>query len=207
MDKNKYLDDIKDIKDIMDRSTKFISLSGLSGISAGIVSLAAAYYAFTIGYKVDGNHDFTTIYDSAWGTMTPQLTILAISTIILSLIFGVFFTYKNSKNKNQNMWNSQAIRLYVNLAIPLFTGGVLCLILMMNGFFGLMAPLTLIFYGLALVNASKYTLSEIRSLGLMEIALGLLSTCLIGYALVFWAIGFGVLHIIYGIIMKNKYEA
>jgi len=207
MDKNKYLDDIKDIKDIMDRSTKFISLSGLSGIFSGLFALSAAYLAYTLGYKVEANHNYSTVYDSLWGIMAPKLVILAISTIILSLIFGIYFTYRNSKNKQQSMLNSQAIRLYINLGIPLFTGGILCIILMMKGFGGLLAPLTLIFYGLALVNASKYTFSEIRSLGLIEIGLGLLAASLIGYALVFWAIGFGVLHIIYGIIMHNKYGA
>jgi len=67
------------------------------------------------------------------------------------------------------------------------------------------APLTLIFYGLALVNASKYTLSEIRSFGIAEIVLGLIAMAFIGYGLLFWAIGFGLLHIIYGIIMHVRY--
>lgn len=207
MDKNKYLDDIKDIKDIMDRSTKFISLSGLSGVSTGVIALASAYVAYRLGYNIHSDHYYGNGQSSIWKEIAPKLMILAMATIVLSLFFGFLFTYRKSKTKNQKLWNTQAIRLYINLAIPLVTGGVLCLILYTKGFIGLLAPLTLIFYGLALVNASKYTLSEIRSLGILEIFLGLVSSYFIGYGLVFWAIGFGVLHIIYGVFMYNKYEA
>ena len=87
----------------------------------------------------------------------------------------------------------------------MITGGILCLILLFNGYVGIIAPLTLIFYGLALVNASKYTLKEVRSLGIAEIILGLIATYFIGYGLLFWSVGFGLLHIIYGIIMKTRY--
>ena len=65
--------------------------------------------------------------------------------------------------------------------------------------------MTLIFYGLALVNASKYTITEIRSLGVIEISLGLVSMWWIGHGLLFWSIGFGILHIVYGIIMQRRY--
>ena len=72
--------------------------------------------------------------------------------------------------------------------------------------FGLVAPTTLLFYGLALYNAGKYTLDEIRYLGVSEIILGLLGCIFIGYGLMFWALGFGVLHIVYGFMMWWKYE-
>lgn len=105
------------------------------------------------------------------------------------------------------MWNNQAKRLLINLCIPLITGGVLCLLFLFKGFIGLTAPMTLIFYGLALVNASKYTLHEIRSLGIIEILLGLVAVHFIEYSLLLWAIGFGVLHIAYGIMVQWKYKS
>jgi hypothetical protein len=77
--------------------------------------------------------------------------------------------------------------------------------LLVNGYIGFVTPLTLIFYGLALVNASKYTLSEVRSLGIIEIVIGLFAMHFIGYGLLLWAVGFGVMHIIYGIIMHIRY--
>ena len=56
------------------------------------------------------------------------------------------------------------------------------------------------------VNASKYTLNDIRYLGLTEIFLGLVALVFLEYSLLFWAIGFGLVHIIYGIVMYYKYE-
>ena len=90
--------------------------------------------------------------------------------------------------------------------IPLITGGLFCLALLYHGLAGLVAPATLVFYGLALVNASKYTLHDIRNVGYCEIVLGLASLFFLGYGLEVWVIGFGILHIIYGSLMYWKYE-
>jgi hypothetical protein len=68
------------------------------------------------------------------------------------------------------------------------------------------APATLVFYGLALVNGSKYTLNDIRNIGYLEAGLGVVSMFVPGYGLWFWALGFGVLHIVYGVTMYYKYE-
>lgn len=205
MDQQKYIDDLREIKSIMSRSSRLISLSGLAGVFAGIFALGGAYMAYStvytnqnyLGYRV-------AILNSE--TIVSLLTI-AITTLILSIGAGVFFTSRRAKKTNEKLWDHQTKRLLINLFIPLATGGILCLILLSKGYIGVVAPLTLIFYGLALVNASKYTLDEIRSLGLLEIALGLFATYFIGYGLIFWSIGFGVLHIIYGLVMHRKYES
>ncbi len=203
MDKQKYLDDLHDIRYMMERSSRFISLSGLSGIMAGIFALGAAYFAYETVYSNKN-------YLGYQHVVLPQetlLTLLLIAsvTLILAIGVGIFFTTKKARKDNQKLWDLQTRRLLINLSIPLITGGLLCLILIFKGFVGLMAPLTLIFYGLALVNASKYTLSEIRGLGLIEILTGLFATLFIGYGLWFWSFGFGILHIIYGIAVQRKY--
>lgn len=202
-EQEKYLEDIKEIKDIMNRSSRFISLSGLSGVSAGIIALLGAYLAYQTVYAVQDYLGYRKV------ELTKEnLTILlgiAIGVLILSLISSVYFTVLKAKRTKQNVWDTQTKRLITNLLIPLVTGGILCLMLLLKGYLGLVAPLTLIFYGLALVNASKYTLHDIRSLGILEIVLGLIAAHFIGYGLLFWALGFGLLHIIYGIIMHVKY--
>jgi hypothetical protein len=91
--------------------------------------------------------------------------------------------------------------------IPLVVGGVFVLGLLNYSEWRFVAPSCLIFYGLALVNASKYTLTDIRYLGLLEIGLGLVNMWYPGYGLYFWGIGFGALHIIYGLIMWWKYDS
>lgn len=205
MENNKYLDDLKDIKDIMNRSTKFLSLSGMSGVSAGLIALAGAFSAYSLVFS---QQDLLQPRSVSIGiSQLYTLLIIAFSTLILALSSGVFFTYREAKKKNQRLWNDQVKRFLVNVFIPLVTGGVLCMLLLARGYIGILSAMTLIFYGLALVNASKYTHNEIRSLGLIEICLGLFAISFPGYGLQLWAVGFGVLHIVYGIIMHFKYNS
>lgn len=203
MNKEKYLDDLKEIREIMDKSSRFISLSGMSGIVAGVIALIGAYIAYTYIYV---DHAF---FGYRMVILTPQtisqLLILATVILVLALVAGVFFTKRKAEKTKQKLWDLQTKRLLSNLMIPLAAGGILCLIFLLRGYVGIVAPLTLVFYGLALVNASKYTLSEVRALGLMQVALGLLAAYFVGYGLLFWALGFGVLHIIYGVRMHLKY--
>jgi hypothetical protein len=203
--KEKYIKDLKEIKDIMNRSSRFISLSGLSGISAGISALIGAFMAYRIVYTNPDYQEYGRVFLN--NESLTQLLLIALGTLILAVGTGIYFTTRETKKRNQKIWDIQTKRLLINLSIPLMTGGILCLMLLFKGYIGLVAPLTLIFYGLALVNASKYTLNEIRSLGLIEIALGLIATYYIGFGLLFWSIGFGVLHIIYGIIMQWRYKS
>lgn len=204
MEKQQYLDDLKDIREIMHRSSRFISLSGFSGVAAGIFALIGAWLAYQTVYMQD---TYMGLGRSAMTTdVILRLLLIAFGTIVLSFVSGIFFTTRKAKKNGQKLWDVQTKRLLVNLFIPLLTGGLLCITLLFKGFVGFVAPLTLIFYGLALVNASKYTFTEIRGLGILEIILGLTAFHFIGYGLFFWAAGFGVLHIVYGIIMQVKYD-
>lgn len=132
--------------------------------------------------------------------------LLALSVLVLAIGTGIWLSHLKAKKHNYKMWDATAKRMIVNLAIPLVTGGIFVLIMFSKGLIGLIAPCTLIFYGLSLINASKYTYTDIRYLGFCEIVLGLLSSYYIGFGLLFWAIGFGLLHIVYGAVMYFKYE-
>lgn len=202
--KEKYIEDLKEIKEIMNRSTRFISLSGLSGVSTGIIALTGAFVAHQSFFKNQGYLVYNAV-DISHDRMV-HLLLIALGTLILSIGTAFYFTHRKTKMRNESILNQQTKELLINLLIPLTTGGLLCLILLFKGFVGMLPPLTLIFYGLALVNGSKYTLPEIRNLGLIEISIGLLAIQFIGYGLVFWAFGFGVMQIVYGLIVQKKYQ-
>lgn len=204
------LEQLQHIRNIMERSSRFISLSGLSGVFAGFFALAGAtaFYVFLNKKLNYGYTDFAKSIPVDISLDLRRFVILdASAVIILSLLTAVFFTTRNAKSKGQAIWDAAAQRMLINLFIPLVAGGIYCLVLLRYGWFGLIAPTTLIFYGIALLNASKYTLDEIRWLGISEIILGLIGCFFIGYGITLWAIGFGVLHIIYGLMMYSKYEA
>lgn len=194
------LQELHHIKQMMEKSSRFISLSGLSGISAGICALIGYFLAVETFSKYVHETDFN------YETLIRQLITISASVLIVALISAFIFTYLRSKKNNVPMWGATTYRLLFNLSIPLFVGGVFLLrILQMQHYF-LIAPTCLLFYGLALVNASRYTLIEIRYLGYCELILGIINLWIPGYSLIFWATGFGLLHIFYGAFMWWKYE-
>ena len=204
----KHLEDISEIRNIMERSSTFLSLSGLSGVFPGIFALIGAsiayWYLYVYAYQ-KSLLETTTIEDLNY-EITAVLMIIAVIVLISSLLVGFFFTYRNTKKQGKEIWDKTTYKLLVNLAIPLITGGLFSLILIWHGIEILVSPASLIFYGLALVNASKYTLNDIRYLGISEIIIGLFAAIFTGYGLYFWAFGFGFLHIFYGLMMYVKYE-
>ena len=201
-----YSRDLAEIRSMMERSSKFLSLSGWAGIMAGIYALAGAF----IAYKVfDFHPDGITDSSFSGGKLsTDLLNIILLATFILAMAVGtaIYLSFKKAEKKGEKLWNATAKRVLINMAVPLVVGGLLILILIEKGFIGFVAPFTLLFYGLALYNASKFTYGEMRSLGLIQVGLGLISAYFVGYGLFFWALGFGVVHIIYGIYMHYKYE-
>lgn len=204
MTKKDYLSDITEIKTIMNRSSRFISLSGLSGILAGVYALLGAFLANLLL----SNHQNS--YSEVSKLPISYLEYMLLGTAIIVLLFSVVTAFilsrKKAKRNQEKIWDQTSKRLLINFLIPLISGGLFCIVLYQNNLIGLIAPSTLIFYGLSCLNASKYTLGDIRYLGLSTIAIGLISTQFVGYGLYFWAIGFGVFHIIYGAIMYIKYD-
>lgn len=206
------LEDLQHIKKMMERSSRFISLSGLSGIAAGVCALVGAWFANQVitsnggpsGYRALVGRSFRA--ESLQEFMGHRLFQIAALTFVAALFLAFLFTYLRSKKDKIPMWGATAQRLTFNVAIPMVVGGIYLYKQMQFGNYGLIAPGCLIFYGLALVNASKYTLSEVRYLGYGQLVLGIVNCWFVGYGLYFWALGFGVLHIVYGTVMWVRYE-
>jgi hypothetical protein len=205
MEANKYLNDISEIKNMMNRSSRFISLSGLSGILAGVYSLIGAYLAYrTIYFDTTNMESYKTLVISQYSIF--KLFAIATAVVFMSITTGILLTIKKARRQGEKIWDSSSQRLLINFLIPLATGGIFILFLIEKNYFSLIAPLTLIFYGLACINASKYTLGDVRYLGITLLILAFISLWFIGYGLLFWALGFGVCHIFYGSLMYFKYE-
>jgi hypothetical protein len=210
-EKKDHLEALQVIRNMMERSTRFISLSGLSGIAAGICALLGAVAAFIyLGLTPFDQHFYYYDYiqsQERWGLAYTEFFLLdAGIVLVLAVGLAIFFTSRKARNKGQRIWGPLTFRLLVNLGVPLVAGGIFIIALYRYGDIGFIAPATLIFYGLALINASKYTLNEIRYLGVTEIALGSIALFYPGFGLEFWTIGFGVLHIIYGALMYYRHE-
>lgn len=194
MDKN--IDDLKHIRSMMERSTKFLSLSGMSGVSAGVFALAGSLLARQV---VRGRISITS-------SLTLDLLLIAGIVLIAAVSSGFYFSLRKARKSNSRFWMPVTRQILRDFMIPMAAGGLFCFILMLHHCSFLIGSATLIFYGLGLIAAGARTYRDIKILGGCEIVLGFAAGLLSDYALLFWAIGFGVLHIIYGIVMYIRYD-
>ncbi len=227
MEEKEIHDELSAIRNLMERSSKFISLSGLSGILAGVYALIGAGLAYMLlkdtdrGAEVYINGareqlDVAPFFNRNlidYSSLVWKLIFIAIIVLLASVITAIMLSTRQAKRKNQPMWGAVSRQLLFNMTVPLLAGGGLIAILIFfkinnisHVYYGLVAPVSLIFYGLALVSASNFTFGEVKYLGLCEITIGLIAACLPGHGLLFWALGFGVLHIIYGSRIYLKYD-
>ncbi|MGL2999004.1 hypothetical protein [Flavobacterium sp. RSSB_23] len=201
----KHQEDLVHIRSMMERSSRFISLSGLSGVFAGLSALLGGVYVYQL-FKANGIEYFEDNHQLYSTSLITKLILTAFVILFFALAFGIFFTVRKSKKLNLPIWTSATKNMLFNLAIPLIAGAVFCFALVYHQMFILVAPSTLIFYGLALLNAEKYTYSDIKYLGFSEVILGSIALFFVGYGLVFWILGFGILHIFYGLLLFKKYK-
>jgi len=197
--------DLSSIRQLMERSSKFISLSGLSGIMSGTYALIGYIIAYHLIYRDYRIFDYRDYYVTEFEAIL-QILFIALTVLIVSIANGMWLSFRKAKKRNQQFFGPTTKSLILNLAIPLVTGGLFILILISNGYYGMVSPVCMLFYGLALVAGSHYTYGDIRILGICEIVIGLFGALFQGYGLLCWAFGFGVMHILYGIIMFYKYE-
>ncbi|MEZ4794135.1 MAG: hypothetical protein R2773_01440 [Flavobacteriaceae bacterium] len=195
MSEQEYLKDITEIKNLMQRSSRFISLSGLSGIFAGIYAIIGAAVAYWL--VAQSGRDYLILDGVVFRLIVMDLALIA----LFSVLTAIFITTKKAKKEGVKVWDASSRRLIINFLIPLVSGGLYILIILTQQKYGQTGALMLIFYGLALINASKYSIGHIRYLGFVEIVLGLSAALYPGYGFWLWVIGFGVMHIIYGSLM------
>ena len=202
------LEALQEIRSIMDRSARFITLSGWSGIWAGFTALVGAYIAWgwiqhpDYRYVGQGNEASLGYFDP----FVNRFLLLAVSVLFVALAGGLYFTYRKTKREGHVLWNNASRQLVLHLFFPLFAGAIFSVTFIYYNCTMFVAPACLVFSGLALISGSRYTLSDVRYLGMLEVALGCAALYFPHNGLIFWAMGFGVLHILYGGIMWNKYE-
>ncbi|UKB84574.1 hypothetical protein LF887_02660 [Chryseobacterium sp. MEBOG06] len=205
MDSKNYHEDLSHIRSMMERSSRFISLSGLSGVCAGLAAIIGAVYVYFV-FQREGISYFDGDRNILGPALVKELVLIGAIILVVAVLSGYIFTANKSKKKGLKIWDATTKRLLVTFAVPLVAGGFFCLGLLYHHLFVFIPSATLIFYGLALVSAERYTLPDVKYLGYLEIILGLFSLFFLGWGLVFWAVGFGVLHIVYGLIMHKKYQ-
>ncbi len=202
-------EDIKTIRKMMEESTKFLSLSGFSGVFLGLFAIAGAMVAWFIipeGGNISSEEYLNSLPVNEATAIKLQMGLNALVVLLLSVAAALFFSFRNAIRSGRSIWTPVSKRLFINLSIPLAAGGIFALILAFQNHFQLIIPVFLVFYGLALINAGKFTYDEIFYLGIFEIITGLAAAVVPDQGLLFWIFGFGILHIVYGVMMYRKYQ-
>ena len=195
MNKDKALESVNEIKELMEKSSKFISVSGLAAILAGIYALAGAYIATQV--ITPETHLIVTL---------EFMAIIALSVLAAAAVTAGILSYCKSQKTGQSFFSRLTYRALWNFSLPMLTGGIVCISILMHEYYDILASVMLLFYGLALVNASKFTYSSVAWLGYAFICLGAVDCFWAGHSLLFWTIGFGGFHILFGILFYLHYE-
>lgn len=196
---SKETEDIKVIREMMEKSSKFLSFNGLSIVFAGLFAIAGAAFAH---FFINGTLRIE------YNTTQQMVILLVDALIVLALSTGAvtFFCWKKARTNNETLFNGTTRRAAYSILLPLLAGGIFSLVFLFRGEIHIVCAATLTFYGIGLVNTSKYTFPELNYLGIVEVALGLAALFLPTASLALWTIGFGLCHIITGVIMYFKYE-
>ena len=199
MSQNQYFDDLAHIRSMMERSSRFLSLSGWAGILPGIyalvgLALAAAQIqqAGSLGQYME--------QASQNNALVLQLLGIALIVLVLSVFSSWYMCMRKARMDKQSVWTPAIRNMLVYFSIPLLAGAVMVGWIYEKQQWGLLAPVLLSFYGLALVLVSQFTLRSIFWLGIFEIALSI-PAGVYGWEIPVLAIGFGFAHIGYGIMM------
>ncbi|MEA4916691.1 hypothetical protein [Proteiniphilum sp.] len=204
MKNNEAFEAVKEIRVMMEKSSRFLSFSGTSAILIGLYALAGAFIAQGIimsSKYTPGDYSAPT-----WVVIAPDIIIIALIVFVLSLTTVLFFSVRKAKRMEAPFISGPAYRTFLNFFLPLMVGGIFSVALLISGNIGIIAPVMLLFYGLSLINASKYTYGSIFWLGCGELLIGLICAFSPGHGLLLWSLGFGVLHIIYGIYFFFRVE-
>jgi hypothetical protein len=202
-------EDIQAIREIMERSSKFMLLNSWAGFFAGacaLIGAAVAWFIVLDSGRIQYSEFLRTVGGSPLNSVTIGLGVIAIVVLLLAGVAAIWFSYRKAQKAGQKFWTSSTKRVLTHLLIPIVSGGIFVLILVSRNSIDMAASAMLIFYGLALINAGKFTSGEIHWLGIGQLMLGLLAGIFASYGILFWALGFGVLHLVYGVVMWRRYE-
>lgn len=199
------VDHLDHIRSIMERSTTFMSLTGLSGVMAGIFGLlTTAVIAYGLGTAFFDDTAKMHLANNA--ELRYMIVGVAAAALFVTLATAVTLTVRKARSKGLSVWDKVTQRFAVHLFLPLSAGGLFTIALALDGQLDFVCPAMLLFFGLSLLNASRFVQCDMFWLGTAEVALGLVASFVPTLGLILWGAGFGLATLIYGTLMYYKYE-
>jgi len=124
----------------------------------------------------------------------------------LAFGIGLFAMWQKSKLAGTSLNTAPARKFALSFVPPLVCGVAITLGLWRLGHFEAMIPVWLLLYGAAVVTGGSYSVRAVPIMGWCFIVLGAVAFFLpASTGNIMMAIGFGLFHIIFGIVIARKY--
>ena len=185
----------------MQQNSSYFSLSGLSGILVGIYGLLTVYMVHmltsTYGDGFDGSSQLPI------ALLEIGILVLAVVMILVALITLRIRAKRSAKKHNEKLWSpfSKKLRFHTLILLLLFI--VILAVVANKGYYSIITPLMLLLYGIFLLNLSRLV-GRLRYLAFAELILATIAYFIYDKELLFLGLGFGIFHIIYGIVTLKK---
>ncbi len=211
MKEQEIRDTLSDIRNMMERSQKVLFLEGTAGIVVAVWALLGAVAVSLVLYGT---------VSPLWGATVNPIrqpdwdTFLIVAIICASVFCAAFMTvwlmskHRASREGLDFSFDAGTRRLLGNFFTAMVTGGLVCLTPIFNDLWNLIPGFMLVFYGLAVVLISPiaFKISITKYLGYAEIVIGVAALAFSSFGMMFWTIGFCILHLIWGIWFKIWFD-
>lgn len=181
------MDNLSFIRATMERATAFTAVPGWGGVGMGVLALAAAVMAHT--------------------RLTPQEWLFTwLCTAVAGLALGGWAMTRKARRAGTQVFSYSGRRFVLSYLPPLAVGALLTAALVRAGALWALPGSWLLLYGTGVVTGGAFSVRVVPLMGLCFMALGAIAL----FAPPHWgtplmAIGFGGLHILFGIVIARKY--
>lgn len=185
---DKAIDNLRFIRETMERSTHFTAVPGYGGILMGVTAVAAAYIA-------NVQADFRS-WQTTW-----------LIEAALAFVIGLFAMWQKSKISKTSLMSAPAKKFALGFVPPLICGVILTYALFRLGTDkDLVISVWLLLYGAAVVCGGMFSVKIVSIMGWIFMLMGALAVFVPAmYSDGLMAFSFGILHIIFGVIIARKY--
>ncbi|MEW6510686.1 MAG: hypothetical protein AB1428_06960 [Bacteroidota bacterium] len=185
----------QDLRSATAQPTRLLTLTGLPGILAGLIGTGGAAGAHAVVTSEGGE-----------ASKIGFIALIGAGAALLTIGCSAFHSARRLSHWGKTAWSAADREVVREMATPLLAGLMFTAVLVMHRMFMAIPGSLLVFYGLSLDAAAKATRPEVRWLAWIEIALGMIAFVFTEHALTYWAVGFGISHILYGGLMYFKDE-
>jgi hypothetical protein len=181
------MDNLRYIRETMERASSFTGISGWGQVAIGVTALGAALLA------------------AQQATVKAWLTVW-IAEAMFSLLIAGWSMDRKARAANMPLFSGPGRKVAFSLSPPLFAGALLTAVLYRAKLTNAIPGTWLLLYGTGVVTGGMFSVSIVPAMGLCFMTLG--AAALFAPAVLanwFLALGFGILHITFGVIIARRY--